>query len=80
MEYGLGGRATIDVCEQCNSTIGHEIEGPMMAHDQVLNLARVVHLARGQALRGRVRGEDRKLSYDLLDRQARSKRPVRNGL
>lgn len=59
---GLGGRATIAVCERCNSTIGHNVEGPMMKHDQILNLARVVHLAKGKALRGRIRGDGTEVS------------------
>lgn len=73
----LGGRGTIRVCKLCNSTLGHTVEAPMMAHNQILNLARIAASGSGQAIRGKIEGIDDEVSYDVTAGHLRSAKPVR---
>lgn len=72
----LGGQGTIRFCRNCNSTLGHAVEGPMMAADQVLNLTRVAAAGSGRPLNGKITGFKENVTYDLVAGQLRSDKPV----
>jgi hypothetical protein len=69
----LGGRAKVDACRHCNSTIGHAIEGPLLKPGSFLNLLAQAR-GGGRPLPGTLAGEG--VTYDLATREIRSGKPV----
>lgn len=53
----FGGRIKVPSCKPCNSTIGHDIEGPLHAPDSLLAFARAGAGLAGRPLRGRYRND-----------------------
>ncbi|MST31885.1 hypothetical protein GHK86_03980, partial [Acidimicrobiaceae bacterium USS-CC1] len=52
----LGGKAILPAGRNCNSTIGHSIEGQLLKQGTLLHFIRQVHQGTGQPLRGELEG------------------------
>lgn len=72
----LGGKATIAACRDCNSTIGHEVEGRLQTSQELLNLQKIAKGA-GLPLRAEVGPDDLPVTYDFVTRELRLTNPVR---
>lgn len=70
----LGGRARVTACRDCNSTIGHDVEGPLLKPGAFLNLLAQAR-GGGRPLPGTLDG-DHDVTYDLASHELRSGRPV----
>lgn len=71
----LGGRARVTACRDCNSTIGHDVEGPLLKPGTVLNLIAQVRDA-GHPLPGTL-PDDQAVTYDLRTQELRLAKPVK---
>ncbi len=70
----LGGRSRVAACRDCNSTIGHDVEGPLLKPGAFLNLLAQTR-GGGRPLPGTLDG-DHDVTYDLASHELRSSRPV----
>lgn len=70
----FGGTATVRACSDCNSKLGHSVEGPLHWDDSVLNLLKI-RLGKAQAVKGTlpsgVEG-----SFDFVTGEVRNRKPV----
>lgn len=71
----LGGSVTVRACRECNSTIGHDIEGALQRPNELLNLLRQSRRA-GVAVPGTVGADALPVTYDFATHEIRSRQPV----
>lgn len=72
----LGGKATIAACRDCNSTIGHDVEGRLQTSQEFLNLQKITK-GSGLPVRAEVGPDDLPVTYDFVTHELRLKNPVR---
>lgn len=70
----LGGRARVTACRDCNSTIGHAVEGPLLKPGSFLNFVAQARGA-GRPLPGTLANGEA-ITYDLATHELRSAKPV----
>jgi len=71
----LGGRSQVWCCRECNSTIGHDVEGPLQGPGELFNLV-AQRLGTGCAMSGTTSETGELVSYDFSTRELRSVKPV----
>lgn len=70
----FGGTATVRVCRDCNSKLGHSVEGPLQRDDSVMNLLKI-RLGNAQAVKGTL-PSGAAGSLDLVTGEVRTRKPV----
>ena len=71
----LGGRTQVWCCRDCNSTVGHDIEGPLQKPGELLNLVAQVRGV-GRAIPGTLSAADEPITYDLATTELRFAKQV----
>jgi hypothetical protein len=70
----FGGTATVRACSDCNSKLGHSVEGPLQWDDSVLNLLKI-RLGNAQAVKGTL-PSGAAGSLDFVTGEVRTRKPV----
>lgn len=71
----MGGHSRVDAHRDCNSRIGHDIEGVLQRGDTMLNLQRQV-IGTGKPLRATIKESGDRVEVDLATRSVRFHKPV----
>lgn len=70
----FGGTATVRVCRDCNSKLGHSVEGPLQRDDSVMNLLKI-GLGTAKAVKGTL-PSGMEGSFDFGTGEVRTRKPV----
>lgn len=70
----FGGTATVRVCRDCNSKLGHSVEGPLQRDDSVMNLLKI-GLGTARAVKGTLPSGTAG-SFDFVTGEVRTRKPV----
>lgn len=75
----LGGRETVEVCNECNNRLGTEVEGKLLAPNSILNLLRQVQGLGGRPVPGEL-GDGTAVEHDLHTGEFTHRNPVTSTL